>query len=384
MRQKISVGMVGLGQFGTGFVKLFQDHPDVERIALCDLKSERVAACAEEFGIAETYANLDEICRSDLDAIVLITQPWLHAPQAIQVMESGKHVYTAVPVVTSPKGDGDEILAWCDRLVEAVGRTGQLYMMGETSYYRPEVIYCRQKAQEGVFGEIIYIESEYLHDTYSPHCDLIEVQMARTGKSASEVLAMGGGVPMHYPTHSTSVPISITGARMTEVSAQGYIYPNDEYFRADSVTRNQFSNEIAVYRMSNGTIATVREFRRVGHMGREGIVKLLGTEASFERDLDGPKHLTKTAWQAVDVEQFRETNAAPLPQSLAANLGGHGGSHAYLVHEFVDACVNQRTPKVNVWEAVRYVAAGVMAHRSALKDGELLKVPDWGDAPEDV
>jgi hypothetical protein len=171
---------------------------------------------------------------------------------------------------------------------------------------------------------------------------------------------------------------------MTEVSAQGYIYPNDEYFRADSVTRNQFSNEIAVYRMSNGTIATVREFRRVGHMGREGIVKLLGTEASFERDLDGPKHLTKTAWQAVDVEQFRETNAAPLPQSLAANLGGHGGSHAYLVHEFVDACVNQRTPKVNVWEAVRYVAAGVMAHRSALKDGELLKVPDWGDAPEDV
>jgi predicted dehydrogenase len=384
MKRKISVGMVGLGQFGTGFVKLFQDHPDVERVALCDLKPERVAACAERFGITETYLSLDEICKSDLDAIVLITQPWLHAPQAIQVMEYGKHVYTAVPVVTSPKGDGDEILTWCDRLVEVVERTGQLYMMGETSYYRPDVVYCRHKAREGVFGEIVYIESEYLHDTYLPHSNLIKVQMARTGKTEAEVMAMGGGVPMHYPTHSTSVPISITGARMTEVSAQGYIYPHDEYFREDSVTGNLFSNEVAVYRMSNGTLATVREFRRVGHVGREGIVKLLGTEASFERELNGMQYITKTEGQEVDVEAFRETGTPPLPGPLAANLGGHGGSHAYLVHEFVDACVNWRTPKINVWEAVRYVAAGVMAHKSALNDGELMKVPDWGDAPQDV
>ncbi|HUW56202.1 MAG TPA: hypothetical protein VMZ92_06170, partial [Planctomycetota bacterium] len=62
--------------------------------------------------------------------------------------------------------------------------------------------------------------------------------------------------------------------------------------------------------------------------------------------------------------------------------GGHGGSHAYLVHEFVDAIAHERTPAINAWEAVRYMAAGVMAHKSALKDGEILDVPDWGDAPE--
>ena len=49
-----------------------------------------------------------------------------------------------------------------------------------------------------------------------------------------------------------------------------------------------------------------------------------------------------------------------------------------LVESYVAA---GRTPAVNVWETVRYMAPGVMAHKSALKDGEILDVPDWGDAP---
>ena len=61
--------------------------------------------------------------------------------------------------------------------------------------------------------------------------------------------------------------------------------------------------------------------------------------------------------------------------------GGHGGSHAYLAHEFVDAIAHERTPAINVWEAVRYMAPGAMAHKSALAGGEVLEVPDWGDAP---
>ena len=60
--------------------------------------------------------------------------------------------------------------------------------------------------------------------------------------------------------------------------------------------------------------------------------------------------------------------------------GGHGGSHAYLVHDFVDAISHDRVPAINVWEAARYMAAGAMAHKSALAGGVVLDVPDWGDA----
>jgi hypothetical protein len=91
--------------------------------------------------------------------------------------------------------------------------------------------------------------------------------------------------------------------------------------------------------------------------------------------------------QALAVNEMRD----PLPEEVARAFregtgqedfyGGHRGSHAYLVHEFVDAVSTGRRPVTNAWEAVRYMAAGVTAHKSALREGELLDVPDWGDAP---
>lgn len=375
----LSIGIVGLGQFGAHFVELFQKHPRVGRVALCDLNAGKLAHAARHFGVSETYDSLNAICASDLDALAIITQPWLHAPQAIQAMHSGKHVYTAVPVISPKSGSGDEILAWCDRLIDCCKRTGQHYMMGETTYFRPETVMCRKRAAE--FGNFVFMESEYLHDTWLPACNLIEVQMVRTGLSEAEVLAAGGDIPMHYPTHSTSAPISIMGAHCVEVSAFGYALPGDTYFRADSATGNVFSHEVALFKMSNGAIAQVAESRRNGHGGHEGVVRIIGTGASYERDTSDEysgKWLNKTSAHDVDPRTYRD----PLPEALASDLGGHGGSHAYLADEFVTACADGRTPKVNAWEAVRYVAAGVMAHKSALRGGELLKVPDWGNAPD--
>ncbi len=223
MTRGLSVGIVGLGQFGVHFVDLYRRHPAVGRLALCDIVPNRVSMYAAQFGISETYDSLDAICRSDLDALVIITQPWLHAPQAIQAMQSGKHVYTAVPIIMPPSGSGDEILEWCDRVIDCAKHTGQHYMMGETTYFRPESMLCRKRGAAGDFGRFVFMEAEYLHDTWLPACNLIDVQMARTGLSEIEVIKHGGDVPMHYPTHSTSAPISIMGAHMTEVSAQGYV-----------------------------------------------------------------------------------------------------------------------------------------------------------------
>lgn len=365
----IGVGIVGVGMFGRHFIQLFRDHPDVHQVALCDLRADRLEECAKQFGIMEIYNSLDEICKSDLDALAIFTQHWMHAPQAIQAMEAGKHVFSAVPPAYGRTPE--EALEWCDRLVETVKRTGQIYMLGETTFYRRETIFCRQKAAEGAFGQFVYGEGEYFHDMSH---GLYEVFRNRWGEQFGRDKM--GEPPMFYPTHSTCGIISVMGARMVEVSAQGYVYPHDDWYRADTIWGNLFSNEVALFRMSNGATARICEFRRIGHIGREAF-RIYGTEASFENDVSGAKWVTKHGWEAVDLSQARE----PLPEPLASNLGGHGGSHAYLVHEFVDACNKGRLPRIHVWEAVRYFAPGLVAHQSAMRDGELLKIPDWGDPP---
>ncbi|MBC7257054.1 MAG: hypothetical protein H5T66_13230, partial [Chloroflexi bacterium] len=66
----LAVGLVGLGQFGQEFVGLFKSHPEVTRLALCDLSTERLGRIAKAYDIQECYQSLDEICRSDLDALI--------------------------------------------------------------------------------------------------------------------------------------------------------------------------------------------------------------------------------------------------------------------------------------------------------------------------
>lgn len=368
----ISVCLVGLGQFGSQFVELYRAHPLVTQLAICDRDEAKLAAAATRYGITACYRGLDEVCRSNVQAVVLITQPWLHAEQALEVLRSGKHVYSAVPPVYGP--DGERLLAQCDELVRAVRETGQFYMLGETTFFRPEVVYCRQRVAEGAFGHLSYGECEYWHDLDSPHSNLRQVDRIRWGTQWSE--DKRGAIPMHYPTHATASMVTIMGAHVLTASALGYERPNEDWFLQDAYWRNVFGNEIALYRMSNGAVVRHSELRRIGHPGREGF-RLFGTEGSFLWDEGGSHWTTRERSTPVDVETVRE----PLPEALASNLGGHGGSHAYLVHEFLSACAEERQPRINVWEAMRYVAPGIVAHQSALRDGEVLSVPDWGDAP---
>ena len=186
----IHLGLVGLGSFGRAFADLFMSHPLVDRIALCDLERARIAPYAQKpawqhkFRPQDAYASLDEIVQADLDALVIITQPWLHAPQCIQALEAGKHVYSAVPIISIP--DGNEILDWCDKLIETCRRTGKHYMLGETTYYRPQAMYCRRRAEEGAFGDFVHAEGEYFHDVDSPLGSLREVERQRLASKAGQ------------------------------------------------------------------------------------------------------------------------------------------------------------------------------------------------------
>ena len=68
-----------------------------------------------------------------------------------------------------------------------------------------------------------------------------------------------------------------------------------------------------------------------------------------------------------------------LPEPLRHN-SGHEGSHTFLTHEFVDAIVHDRRPAIDVYESLAYTVPGIIAHNSALKKGELLKIPQYNES----
>lgn len=403
----ISIGLVGLGQFGSAFATLFKSHPLVDRIGLCDCEPEKLKKFADDPAFADKlnrrdiFTSLDDICQSDFDALVIITQPWLHAPQCIQAMEAGKHVYSAVPVIMVP--DAEEVLDWCDRLIQASQRTGRHYMLGETTVYRPEAMFCRRMAQEGRFGDFVYAEGDYCHDVDARR-SLREVMRKRCSGivgSRYEKLMQPyrerklRSSPMLYPTHSVSGPLSVMRTHALSVTAHGFKNRNaDPYFATDA-----FSSVSALFKMANGSSLRIVEAREIaGAVGAsEETFRVMGTAGSFSegRWMENRRSVSGTALPLETTQMTAEAMRDPLPEAVRSAFKlatmpdsrpgddfvpeGHGGSHPYLVHEFCESVFQGRMPEINAWVAARYMAMGVAAHQSALADGREVTVADWGE-----
>jgi len=362
-------------------------------VVLADLLPDRLAEAAKKIGVERTFPSLDELCKTDVDAIAIFTQRWLHGPQAIQALKAGKHVYSAVPAAITLDDLGE--------LVDTVKSTGLTYMLGETSYYRPQTIYCRERFARGDFGRFVYGEGQYHHDMSHGFYEAYQRSGGADWKKTASF------PPMLYPTHSASHILGVTFARMTDVSCLGSVDDSDDgVFRADvSTWNNVFSNETALFRTSDRGMARINEFRRIA--AGESRMSILGTLGSYEEQTD------TAVWQGLDkkdkedlswirdysgVEITREnlgalpdnyigrrhlgvSPVAPvhrLPMEFVGLPNGHRGSHQFLVVDFMEACLTGKLPPNNVWLAARYNAPGIVAHESAKRDGERLPIPDFG------
>ncbi|HYM13418.1 MAG TPA: hypothetical protein VEU62_21950, partial [Bryobacterales bacterium] len=270
-----------------------------------------------------------------------------------------------------------------ERLLETVKRTGMKYMMAETSYYRPEIVTCREWSQQGKFGTIFYSESEYHHE------GLIALMFDERGFPTWR----HGFPPMHYPTHCLGMIVPVTGERMAEVQAIGWgdhheVLQTNEY-------RNPFWNTTAFFKTSAGHASRVSVCWHIAAGGTERggfygdrLSYLMArperspnTVVSIEKN--GATVLDSNGYPegAVSLQPYQQPNHwERLPEPLRVP-SGHGGSHTFLTHEFVRAILEDRHPAVNVWEAIAFTLPGLIAHQSALRGGEPMKIRDYGRAP---
>jgi hypothetical protein len=341
--RKIRMGIVGYGvcKFGAQFS--LQDHPNVQVVAVSDLFPDRCAELAKACRCEKTYPSLEKMVEDDsIEAIFCATDAPGHARHAINVLQHGKHVASAVPAVF-------QNLEEADRLFEAVKQTGLNYMMFETSYYHPGLFAMRRIYEAGGFGKLVYTEGEYYHYGVTT---LDSYQDWRIGLP-----------PQFYPTHSNAYHIGVNGGSFTEVSCMGMPSIRDELQPANNRYKNPFGTEIALFRTNDGGMSRMAVSWDTPGWGDEvGRVRgqrgtMIGTEYQGEETKLPPM------------------DKPPLPPSV--KLGGHGGSHGYLGHEFVMSILEKRRPLIDIGPALNMSVAGIVAHDSALKDGELMKIPQY-------
>jgi predicted dehydrogenase len=341
--RKIRVGIIGHGVCGFGAAFHFQDHPNVTVVAVADMVPDKCAALAKACRCQKTYATGEELIQdSEIEAVFVATDAPSHAKLSIAALQAGKHVASAVPAVFGSLEDADALFA-------AVTSSDRKYMMFETSYFHEDLYCMREMYRAGALGKVIYAEGEYWHYFGTP---LAAHEAWRTGLP-----------PQWYSTHSNAYYVGVTGGSFTEVSCMGMPSPVPHLQAKNNRFGNPFGTEIALFRTSEGGMARMAvSWDTPGAGGEKGRIRT--EKGTFDGKFQGENG------QPVPV-----IARPPLPPGVDA--GGHGGSHGHLMSEFVEAILLDRTPLVDVAQALNMTVAGIVAHQSALRDGELMKIPQY-------
>ena len=388
---KLRIAIIGAGQFSSSFIHLFQAHPMVQEVGLVEPNNERRAAVAEQFDIKQSFDSLEKLWHSDFNAVAIFTPRWTHAQIALEALNNGRHVYTAVPMGITH----EEVT----QLVDVASKTKLTYFMAETSYYYPAVVFSRQKFASGQMGSFVYGEGEYLHDMSHGFSD------AYAANGGDEWKSTASFPPMLYATHSVSTILSVTGAQATSVTCIGLKDSADDGIFDSRISKwgNDQSNQIALFKTSDGGVMRIAELRRVGTAPLDSTVRMsiFGTEGSFEQQVGYASWATKNSFDIVtdeigtfsDVENplsLRSDYIPPnkwdggfakvhdrstLPKEFLGLSNGHGGSHQFMVDDFVMDAVGVRKAPMNVYDAARFTLPGIWAHQSAQSGGLRLEIP---------
>jgi predicted dehydrogenase len=366
----IRMGVVG-GGFGASFH--WHEHPNCVVTGVTDLRSDRRERLRKHYKCDAVYDSLEIMIKQakDIDAVAVFSGATDHAKHVKMCMARGWHVASACPVCTT--------LEDAAMLKELKVKTGLKYMMAESSYYRQDCIFARNMFNAGGFGELFYTEAEYYHDRGDLQ-KLITNKKTRfyhpkTGKPTWR----WGLPPMYYPTHSVAFLVGVTKERIKKVSCLGW-GTGDHPWLTDNVYGNPFWNEASMMRTDKGHMFRCNVFWLCAAGGERA--QWFGDKATLYMSnggLHGPVKKIRTKGKVKDfaIPEYWKTDM--LPEAMR-HKSGHGGSAIFISAEFVNALLEDREPAIDLYESLAMTVPGIVAHQSALKQGEQLDVPDFGRA----
>lgn len=379
--EKIDLAVVGLG-FGEGFLPIYADHPNVSALAIVDPSAERLAQVGDRHGIAHRYTRIEDVLAEERwDAVHILAPVSFHAEYSLAVLRAGKHCACAVPMATE--------IADLREIVAAQRESGKAYMMMETAVYGREYLLVEDMYRKGQLGQLTLYRGYHIQDLdgYPSYWQ--------------------GYPPMKYLTHALSPILALTGSAVADVTAYGSArLTSDRLGPYD----NPFPAEVGLFRLTESDLvaditmsffqtarAYIEGFSIYGDRmsiewaGVEGdpprLFELLPLDPQQVGAASRGRHSRTSDLQLPDfadrlpaeiARYVRDFHFAPRDGGAETTKpAGHGGSHPYLVHEFVSSIVEGRAPAIDAATSATWTAPGICAHESALRDGERVQVPSF-------
>lgn len=224
MKDKIKIGIIGVGSISNVHIQSYRQIDSVEIAAFCDINKNQLKRMMDKYQIAKGYTSVEEMLeKEDLDAVSVCTWNSCHAECSIAALNHGVNVICEKPMAMNT----EEAL----KMKEAAEKNGKLLMVGLVKRFGNDIRILRDMNQNKFFGDIYYIKSKYLRRNGSP------------GGWFSDKQRSGGG------------PLIDLGVHILDM--MNYLYDCEEPVSVYGYTFNQIGNQFQIKKKAGYVSSTV-------------------------------------------------------------------------------------------------------------------------------
>lgn len=418
----VGIGIIGLGNRGPGMTETLAEinknsEPNCEINAVCDIVQDRAVDMAstlqENFdmdpaiysaGVAEDEWEGDDSFREDdldkmpqswwksvaqredVDLIFVFTHHRAHAPMCEYILKQGKHVACEVPIATT--------IEECWDLVQAAEQNQKHCMQLENYSYGEEEMWLTNMVQNGVFGDITYARTGYIHNLVGTYF-MLEYGPPINWRSRMHYEIKGDT----YPTHGLG-PTSwylelLRGDRMKYLVAQespeaglskyaqNELNPEDEFYNETDwangdTTRSLIKTHEGIHIENQLDVKTKRHTAGLSHNTLAGDGAYHESVTRHGSDL----WLGNQGNEVADEETYDEywnEHRHPVWEKLGeeAKDSGHGGGDYIELYRLIDALNMGRPVDYNVYDSVSLAAVRPLSRISIENGNRPVKFPEF-------
>ena len=155
--QERKIGIIGAGLWGRNIIRNFYNLGYLHTV--CDIDNENLKNVISDYNNVNTTNDYKEILNNpEIKGVVVVTPSHTHYKIVKELLEHGKNVYVEKPISTV----ANEALS----LMNLADGKGLVLMVGHLLLYHPVVNRLKMLIEEGVLGEIKYIQSDRLNINY--------------------------------------------------------------------------------------------------------------------------------------------------------------------------------------------------------------------------
>jgi len=323
----MKVGVIGCGNISSVYLRVAQRFPQIEVVALADLVLERAKERAEQFNIPKVYSVEELLADPEIEVVLNLTVPQVHAPLNKRALEAGKHVYCEKPFGVH-REEAFEVLELARQKNFRVGCAPDTFLGAgiQTSL---------QLIREGAIGQLVGASAFMLsagHESWHPDPEFY--------------YKPGGGPMLDMGPYYITALVSLMGPvrRVAGISRitrpQRTITSQPKY--GETIQVETPTHITGAVEFANGAIATVTmSFDVQAH--RLPCIEIYGTEGTLQvpdpNGFGGQVWLRRagdTDWQVVAHthpydEQYRSLGLAEMIQAIQQNRP-HRASGALAYH----------------------------------------------------